>query len=237
MARKTEIIGHRGAAGHVLENTLASFDHAISLGVDWVEMDIRRCASGELVVFHDDTLTRLGETTDLVSDLNWDDLSAMKLEGGYHIPSLAQTLDHLQGRARLCIELKEEGLIPALADLIKPRMAGGSWAWKDIVFISFLHPELVTLRQAMPDAAIAPIMAALPEDYAAFAEHLGADAVHPCIHFINQAFMDDARSRGIAVRVWTCNEPAHIERALALGVDAIASDYPDLVHEKLAAHA
>lgn len=237
MARKTEIIGHRGAAGHVLENTLASFDYAIGLGVDWVEMDIRRCASGELVVFHDDTLTRLGESTDLVSELTWEALSAMSLEGGYHIPTLAQTLDHLQGRAKLCIELKEEGLIPALAALITPRMAGGSWNWKDIVFISFLHPELVTLRQSMPEAAIAPIMAALPEDYAAFAEHLGADAVHPCIHFINQAFMDDARGRGIAVRVWTCNEPAHIERALALGVDAIASDYPDLVHEKLAAHA
>jgi glycerophosphoryl diester phosphodiesterase len=235
MPHKPEIIGHRGAAGHVLENTLASFDHAISLGVDWVEMDIRRCASGELVVFHDDTLTRLGDTTDLLSELSWDELSTMKMEGEYAIPTLAQTLDHLAGRARLCIELKEEGLVPALAELVKPRIAGGSWDWKDIVFISFLHPELVALRQVMPEAAIAPIMAALPEDYAAFAEHLGAAAVHPCIHFINQAFMDDARARNIAVRVWTCNEPAHIERAITLGVDAIATDYPDRVHEQLAA--
>jgi len=50
------IIGHRGARGHVAENTLPSIEKAMALGVDGVEIDIFKCASGELVVFHDQTL-------------------------------------------------------------------------------------------------------------------------------------------------------------------------------------
>ena len=56
---KTLVIGHRGARGHVAENTLASISKAIELGVDGVEIDVFRCATGELVVFHDKTLDKL----------------------------------------------------------------------------------------------------------------------------------------------------------------------------------
>ena len=58
-SRNPLVIGHRGAKGHLAENTLPSIDKALNLGVDGVEIDIFRCASGELVVFHDQTLEKL----------------------------------------------------------------------------------------------------------------------------------------------------------------------------------
>jgi glycerophosphoryl diester phosphodiesterase len=57
------VIGHRGVKGHLAENTLPSIDKALELGVDGVEIDIFRCASGELVVFHDQTLDQLTNAT------------------------------------------------------------------------------------------------------------------------------------------------------------------------------
>jgi glycerophosphoryl diester phosphodiesterase len=51
-------IGHRGAKGYVAENTLASFQKAIDLGVDGIELDVHLCQSGEVVVIHDDTIER-----------------------------------------------------------------------------------------------------------------------------------------------------------------------------------
>ena len=54
--KKVMVIGHRGAAGHEVENTIPSIDKAISFGVDAVEVDVFLCKSGELVVFHDENL-------------------------------------------------------------------------------------------------------------------------------------------------------------------------------------
>ena len=56
-------IGHRGAKGHVAENTLASIQKAMELGADGVEIDVFRCLSGEIVVFHDKTLDKLTNGT------------------------------------------------------------------------------------------------------------------------------------------------------------------------------
>ena len=57
---KTLIIGHRGCKGDVLENTLESIIQAIEWGADGVEFDVRRCQTGQIVLFHDETLERLG---------------------------------------------------------------------------------------------------------------------------------------------------------------------------------
>ncbi|MEK7246389.1 MAG: glycerophosphodiester phosphodiesterase family protein, partial [Pseudomonadota bacterium] len=55
------VIGHRGAAGHAPENTLASLGTAAALGASWVEFDVKLAMTGEPILFHDDTLDR---TTD-----------------------------------------------------------------------------------------------------------------------------------------------------------------------------
>ena len=60
------VIGHRGAKGHIAENTLPSIAKAIELGVDGVEIDIFKCASGELVVFHDQTLEKLTNSSQII---------------------------------------------------------------------------------------------------------------------------------------------------------------------------
>ena len=53
------ILGHRGASQDAPENTLVAFTLALEQGADGVELDARLCASGEAVVFHDETLERL----------------------------------------------------------------------------------------------------------------------------------------------------------------------------------
>ena len=61
------VIGHRGAKGHIVENTLESIEKALELGVDGIEIDVFKCKSGELVVFHDKTLNRLTGAEGLLS--------------------------------------------------------------------------------------------------------------------------------------------------------------------------
>ena len=72
--KKVMVIGHRGAAGHEVENTIPSIDKAISLGVDAVEVDVFLCKSGELVVFHDENLSRLTNSNAFIESLTIDSI-------------------------------------------------------------------------------------------------------------------------------------------------------------------
>ena len=99
-------IGHRGAKAYITENTIASIEKALQLGVDGVEKDVHKCASGELVVFHDFTLDRLTNGTGEISSYALLELQQLKVAEQFKIPTLTEVLDNLNGSCILNIELK-----------------------------------------------------------------------------------------------------------------------------------
>src|SRR4051812_24755536 len=121
------IIAHRGASADEVENTLAAFKRAREQGADGVELDVMRCNSGEVVVFHDDDLRRLAHRDGNIRDLHWDELSKVDLSG-QRIPLLSQVLEEL-GPLAVNIELKshpdwkrrlfDDGVAAAVAGLIR----------------------------------------------------------------------------------------------------------------------
>ncbi|GAF85873.1 unnamed protein product, partial [marine sediment metagenome] len=135
---KSMIIGHRGTKGKVMENTLESILYAIDLGVDGVEFDIQKCYTGEIVIFHDDTLDRLAfkdkfyfdKTKDKsISKLQWYHLYNTELIDAlgrkYKIPKLIDILRHpkvYSSDILINIEIKDktshENLTTILMDLI-----------------------------------------------------------------------------------------------------------------------
>ena len=98
------IIGHRGAMGHVTENTLESVQKAMDLDVDGIEIDIFKCKSGELVVFHDKNLSRLTDSNGLIESLDLDSIKKIRLQKKYIIPTLTEVLDLIRGKVFLNIE-------------------------------------------------------------------------------------------------------------------------------------
>src|SRR5690554_3285334 len=80
---KPLVIGHRGAMGHETENTLASVQKALDLGVDMLEIDVFKIRSGEMVVFHDDTVDRLTDGTGKIESYNYSDLQELNLKGNH----------------------------------------------------------------------------------------------------------------------------------------------------------
>ena len=100
------IIGHRGAKGHLAENTLPSIQKALDLGVDAIEIDVFKCALGELVVYHDATLEKLTDAKGAIMDFSLEELRQVKVLNDYQIPTLNEVLDLIYGRVILNIELK-----------------------------------------------------------------------------------------------------------------------------------
>ena len=101
-------IAHRGLHNNitVFENTKESISKAMELGVDGVEIDVFRCATGELVVFHDKTLDALTNGTGYIEQMSLDSIKQFLVLGKEPIPTLNEVMDLIDGTIQLNIELK-----------------------------------------------------------------------------------------------------------------------------------
>ena len=109
------VIGHRGAMGHETENTLASVQKALDLGVDGIEIDVFNIQSGETVVFHDERVDRLANGGGKIEEYNYVDLLRLTLDGNHKIPMLQDVLKMIENKVLLNIELKGAGTADRVA--------------------------------------------------------------------------------------------------------------------------
>src|SRR3989344_4626849 len=118
-------IAHRGASGHKPENTLAAFAKALEIGVDIIELDVRVCKTGELVVFHDMALERTTNGNGLVADTSLEELKKLDAGGGEQVPTLKEVIDLVNKRVVLNIEMKGKGVVEQLATILKGYLNNG----------------------------------------------------------------------------------------------------------------
>lgn len=227
-------IAHRGASGRAPENTHAAFAAALALGAEAIELDVQLSADGELVVIHDETLERTTDGAGPVGDRTAAELAALDAGSwfapefrGERIPLLADVIAQVRDRVTLNVEIKSArdlGVIePKLAALVAAERAT-EW----IVFSSF-HAEAVRgMRAYAPWARLGVLCDEDPRTRGlALAGEVGAELVIPGRRWVDARVVEEAHVRGYDVWVWTVNEPGEIRRLLALGVDAIFSDYPE----------
>src|SRR5262249_47833937 len=150
-------IGHRGAAGHAPENTLAAIRRGIALGVNFVEIDVRRTADGVLVVLHDATVNRTTNGKGRVDRLSLQEVKQLNAGDGEHIPTLEEVLKVAVGKTGLMLELKTRGAARQAAETV--REAGLS---SSVIYASFLHDELQHVRTVDPEASLMVLFGGLP---------------------------------------------------------------------------
>ena len=220
-------IGHRGAAGHAPENTLASRRKAMELGVHGFEFDIQLSKDGEPVVIHDDTLERTTSGRGAVADFTLEELQKFDAGRGEKIPSLRNVFDMVDKRCRLFIELKAPGSAQPVAEIVEDYVDHFGWSYEQIYVCAFNHLEIAAVRAADGDIYTCALFVGIPVTLAAIAQDAGAWAINPGIGYINEALVEDAHRRKLKVIPWTANDPRSIARMKALGVDGIISDFPD----------
>ncbi|GAB4349728.1 MAG: glycerophosphodiester phosphodiesterase [Candidatus Abyssubacteria bacterium] len=241
--RKPLIFGHRGVPCEAPENTVASFQRAVELGLDGVELDVQLCKSGELVVFHDFRVDKLTDGTGLVADLSFEEIR--RLDAGSHfsekfrnerIPTLEEVLGILGGRMLVNVELKQEtlgdrGLESRASGLIKKMGLSTS-----VILSSFNPFSIWRAGRAQPDMACALLFAddqPLHLRRAWAARVLELDGLHPRFPLISDALMKRARAKGWFVGTWTVDDPREAERLVEAGVDIIISNRPAQLREEL----
>lgn len=234
------LIGHRGASAAEPENSLAAFRRAATDGADGVELDVLACATGEVVVLHDDDLARLGGRPDRVDQLPLRVLRQVTLAGGVGIPTLEEALGACGPELLVNIELKSTGLRdPALEALVDgvaavietTRIAGR-------VLVSSFSPAAVwRWQQRMPDVPAALLFersAPLPLRRAWALPLLRPFAVHPEDALCRPESVRRWHDAGYAVGAWTVDDPGRLRALRDMGVDAMITNDPAAARAALA---
>ena len=225
------IIGHRGAMGHETENTLASIQKAMDLGVDMIEIDVFKIESGEIVVFHDERLERLSNAGGNIEEYNIYDLNKVILDGNHKIPMLQDVLKLIDNKVALNIELKGANTADKVNFVIDYYINKKDWSFDNFIVSSFNWKELKELRSINDSIAIAVLTEEEPiADAIAVAKALDATAVNPWFKTLTKAQVRQIHAENFKVYTYTVNEPEDIDRMRDYGVDGIFTNYPDRVN-------
>jgi glycerophosphoryl diester phosphodiesterase len=218
-------IGHRGAKAYAPENTIASFKKALEIGVDAVELDVRKTKDNFLVVIHDEDVKRTTNKEGLVRELTLKEIKNLSTEGNEKIPTLEEALDFLDKKVKVFIELKEAGIEAQVLDIVCKKGVE-----KNVVITSFLEEPLKKVRELNDQIATGLIYASHKNPVRAALE-LKANYLLPLYRFTHTANVEKAHQNGLKVMVWTINNPEEVEEYIKKGVDGIASDKPDILNK------
>ena len=221
------VIGHRGAMGYETENTLASIQKALDLGVDMIEIDVFKISSGEIVVFHDEKLDRLSNAGGNIEEYNIFDLKKVILEGNHQIPMLQDVLKLINNKVALNIELKGANTADKVNFITNYYVEEKDWTWDNFVISSFNWEELRAMRKINPDIAIAVLTEENPIDAISVAKELDAIAINPWFKTLTAENTKHIQKEGFKVYTYTVNDTDDINRMREFGVDGIFTNYPD----------
>lgn len=237
-----EIIAHRGASFDAPENTVASALLGWSQGADAVEVDVRESAAG-LVVIHDDTIERTTGRRGRVAFLTPDELAradAGSWKGerfaGERIPRLRELLDAMPDGARLVIEIKTGS--PAR---LREELEGSGRPAGSFTVIAFDPAIAAGAKRELPACRVFRLALHDPHDPALGLEALIREAREDGLDGLNlsrkwpidAAVVHAVRGAGLALFVWTVDDPEEARRLVAAGVDGITTNRPGWLRAQL----
>ncbi len=222
-SRSIVVIGHRGACGYYPENTLLSLSKAIEMGVDAVEFDVRMTRDGVLVLFHDEKLDRLLKIRGYLREKTYSYISRLSIRGE-KIPTLEEALSFLKDKkVNIVIEIKEPDTVEKILDVVKRSGIEKS----RIMFVSF-HHEILHVPKS-DGYRVGAIFVCRPRKLSSMFQDFVPDVVLPRYDMLDEALVKEAHDMGMMVGTWVINDEQDLMRVLRLGVDMVASDYPDKI--------
>lgn len=219
-------IGHRGAKGHVAENTLASFAKAFELGCHGIEFDVHLSADGEIIVIHDETLDRTTDGKGKVRDLSLSQLRHLTIDSVHPIPILSEVIDATPENHLINVELKARITAKPVMHLIEKHVENGR-DYRQFLVSSFDWIALKEIREANPEIPLGVLTETDLPLAIAFSQSIKAETLHPFHHLLTDENVKEMQARNLKVFPWTVNELEDIARMKSLKVDGIITDFPD----------
>jgi glycerophosphoryl diester phosphodiesterase len=230
-APRPELIAHRGVPREHPENSLPGFVRALALGVDGIELDVHVTRDGVPVVHHDAVLGRPGVGGPLdgraIATLTAAELAEHELARGVGVPTLAEVLAVVSGRATVYVEVKGAGAEASVAAAIAGRGAATP-------VHSFDHRVPARVRALSPATPAGVLLDGYLVDPVHALRAADARDCWPGRRWVDRPLVEAVHAAGGRVIVWTVNDPDEARALAQLGVDGICTDVPDAIGAALA---
>lgn len=227
------VMAHRGLSADAPENTLYAFFDAISVGADFIELDVQQTRDGVLVVMHDSNLKRTTGVNKDIWDVDYADIQNLDAGSWFdpayanaRIPTLEETLQFVDKRARLNIEIKptkhgSDTLEQDVAELIT------QYQYTDACYVtSFSYGSLKKVKEVNPEIRTGYLMSVA---YGQFYSLKYADAFSLNKVFVTSQVVNAAHQQGKQIFAWTVNSMSEVRSLCNLHVDSIITDDPVMV--------
>jgi len=215
-----DLIAHRGCAELYPENTVYAVEQA-SLDFPAVEIDVRRCRSGELVVFHDETIGRVTEGSGSVAEMAWSELRELEVKrSGERIPLLSEALAAVPSGVSVQVELKRTGIA---ADVLSRIHDSGV----DARVTSFIPSALSEVQEYDPEMKRGYLFGEKIGAANGFrtALALGCDSLHPHSALcLETDIVQTAHREELRVIAWAVTDELTLSELRTVGVDAATAD-------------
>ena len=221
-------IGHRGAKGHEPENTLISFQKALDMQVDGIELDVHLSADGELIVIHDETIDRTTNGIGLVNTLSLRQLKKCRINN-HHEPLLSEVFDLVNKNCFINIELKSYETAEKVVELIEDYVSEKNWKYEQFLISSFDWNALQQVRFLNERIQIGVLTETDLDLALAFAKFIQAKSIHPHFHMLSEENVSKIQSKGLQVFPWTVNEREDVEKIKSYKVNGIITDFPNRI--------
>ena len=244
---KPLILAHRGASAYAPENTLAAFNLAFEMGAAGIELDARLTKDGVPVVIHDGSLERTTDGHGAIHALTLEEVK--RLDAGIWFDSrfrgekvltLVQALTAIAGRGLVNVELKSvtlqtDGIEAAVVKAIEDTHTS------DRVIVSSFNPftlyRVSILNSRLPRGLLYSGDLPIYLRRAWLRPLARPTALHPKWPLIDERYVAWARGKGYQINAWTVDDPDEMRRLVALGVDGIMTNKPDVLRRVLTGSA
>ncbi len=245
----TKIWAHRGASGYEADNTVESFDLALSMGADGLESDVRKTPDGELILYHDATLPWQARRV-APERLVLEEIRAVDLGDGRRVPTLREALERYATQTNRAGEPVRFSLDVIPAALAGPTAAlaaalgmaarveitlndaaarfrraarGAREAAEDVVLVATagLHPSLRLVRG---------ILGSPYERHWRLLSRFGFRGVNLQARYATPERLREIKEQGLLAYIWDCHDELRIRRALDTGADALYTNFPDTAY-------
>lgn len=252
------VFAHRGASAFAPENTFAAFALAATLGAQMIEVDVRLTRDRHLLVCHDGDVARTTNGAGAIHEL---DLEAIqRLDAGYRftsdgsrtfpfrgagcqIPTLGAALEAIPETIEVNVEIKASDAASNEADVVSALLAflaSRRHLANRLLISSFSRAAIERVIQARPEIRTGYLFT--PDVSLEAALRYVVDAGHKALHphesmVRDPSLVEVVHSAGVAVNVWTVDDPARMRELIRDGVDGIITNRPDLLVKEISRDA
>ncbi|MBO2537278.1 MULTISPECIES: glycerophosphodiester phosphodiesterase [Rummeliibacillus] len=232
------IFAHRGASGTYPENTLLAFREAAKMPIYGVELDVQRTKDGVLVINHDEKIDRTSNGKGYIRDMTFEEIRSYDFGiwkgeqfAGEKIPTLDEVLDVFRTTHHMInIELKTDVFeYPGLEDDVIETVKSHDMMER-VLFSSFDHEIVERVLEKAAYNEVGALFMKILVNLDAYGQMLGTNALHISLVAAKRESAKKAIKAGNKVRVYTVNTPEDYDFLESMGVDAVFTDYPELLY-------